>query len=242
MQSHHSVIECLFASLKLFQILQGGQCDSIVTNKKELDVAMALQNLITRSCLGLMGGIPKRALFAPNSHIITKNNDNIFNPPKQRSIDDDDIPVHLKAFHEDLKSHGGELFNALEILGEDQLFTTRHEKRGQNLKDGGNVLQVGVYSNGLREWTVRFHVGAYMRSGGYNCYLKFQIGTNKFDSMCECTGGYEENMLFFVIYTFITPLIDFRENHCSHICAGMRMLLDWIQHPETIYLVRILSL
>ena len=82
-----------------------------------------------------------------------------------------------------------EILKALSSGGADQMFSTRNEKRGDNLFNGGNVLQVGAHCVGEREWVVRFNVGAHMKAFSYNCYLKMTVGSNIFASTCECVGG-----------------------------------------------------
>jgi len=179
----------MFAFLKMFQILQGGHCDSIVTKEMELDVAMALQNLLTRERFDIMDGIPARAPFAPHAHIITRTEENVVKLPTKKDLADKGIPLHLKEFRRDITSHAGEILKALSSGGADQMFSTRNEKRGDNLFNGGNVLQVGAHCVGEREWVVRFNVGAHMKAFSYNCYLKMTVGSNIFASTCECVGG-----------------------------------------------------
>ena len=67
-QSYRGLIERMFARLKKWEILSGGSVNSIATKEKELDCAMALQNLIERVRLDIVDGIPARAPFAPNAH------------------------------------------------------------------------------------------------------------------------------------------------------------------------------
>lgn len=106
-------------------------------------------------------------------------------------MDDADFPLNLKDFHCDLTSHARELKLALADDSKDQMFSSRIEKRGDNLLKGGNVLQVGAHHLGLQQWIVQFKVGAQMKGVDYNCYLRLQVGTKNFDTACECTGGCE---------------------------------------------------
>jgi hypothetical protein len=112
-QSHRGLIERRIGSLKFWQILQGGQWDSICLKEKELDVALALENLIPLERGGSMGAIKARAPFSPGAHIITPDQDVPLALPKEQSLQDANIPSHVKEFYEDLTSHAKQIENWL---------------------------------------------------------------------------------------------------------------------------------
>ena len=190
MQSYRGLIERMFAQLKMFQILQGGQCDSIVTKEMELDCAMALHNLITRERLGLMDDIPARAPYAPSAHIITPTRQDIVKLPTKIDFVHGHFPPHLTQFHEFLTSHVGEISRALAGAGADQIFSSRVKARGHNLYHGGNILQMGVRHVNDGQWIIRVYVGASMKGVSYNCYVRMQLGSHHFETTCECIAGY----------------------------------------------------
>lgn len=189
-QSYRGLIERMFAQLKMFQILQGGQCDSIVTKEMELDCAMALHNLITRERLGLMGDIPARAPHAPSAHIITPSRQDIVKLPKKIDLASPLFPTHLTQFREFLTTHVGEISRALADASPDQIFSSRVEARGRNLYQGGNILQMGARHVNDGQWIIRVLVGASMKGVSYNCYVRMQLGSHHFETTCECIAGY----------------------------------------------------
>lgn len=85
MQSHRGIIERRFAHLKMFEILQGGSCDSIEIKEKELDAAMALCNLQNYQREKRMQNIPERPPFVEHSHIITKDYEDVLNCQRGRA-------------------------------------------------------------------------------------------------------------------------------------------------------------
>lgn len=179
----------MFALLKAFEILQGGNCDSITAKEKELDAAMALVNLILRARLGMLKDIPSRSPFAFHSHIITRDLDPPIKIPRQVDVSDAGFPRHLMEFHDALRLHHGELAKALHDISRGQIFSSRVKARGENLLQGANVLQVRVYKQMDGVWMVRFDVGASMKGVNYVSMLKLVVGSNIFDLACECTAG-----------------------------------------------------
>ena len=188
-QSHRGLIERRIGSLKFWQILQGGQCDSICLKEKELDVALALENLILLERGGSLGTIKAKAPFSPGAHIITPDQDVPLALPREQSLQDADIPSHVKEFYEDLTSHAKQIEKWLWDASWEQSFTNRVEKRGDNLVKGGNVLQLSVHNIMDRVWIVRGNVGAAMKGVSYKSYVKITIGSRLFQCMCECTAG-----------------------------------------------------
>jgi hypothetical protein len=180
----------MFALLKLFLILQGGQCDSIVTKEMELDCALALLNLLTRERFDLMGDIPNRAPFAPSSLIITPTRENIVKLPTKIDMNDPAFPPHLIQFHTFLSYHVAEISKALADASADQIFSSRVAARGRNLLHGGNILQIGARHVNDGQWIIRVCVGASMKGVNYNCYVRMQLGSHHFETTCECIAGY----------------------------------------------------
>ena len=157
--------------------------------EKELDVAMALENLILLERGGSLDTIVARAPFAPAAHIITPDQEVPLSIPKARSVQDADIPSHVKDFHEDLTVHAKQIENWLWDGSKEQVFSNRVEKRGDNLVKGGNVLQLSTHQVVDHVWMVCAAVGAVMKGVIYKSYVKITIGSNLFDCACECMAG-----------------------------------------------------
>ena len=157
--------------------------------EKELDVAMALENLILLERGGSLDTIVERAPFAPGAHIITSDQDVPLSIPKARTVQDVDLPSHVKEFHENLTVHAKQIESWLWDGSKEQVFTDRVEKRGDNLVKGGNVLQLSTHRVIDRVWMVRAFVGAAMKGVIYKSFVKITIGSNLFDCTCECMAG-----------------------------------------------------
>jgi len=177
-QSHRGMIERAIGALKQFQVLQGGQCDSIVLREKELDVCMALQILMQMHREGTMHRIPDKAPCLPNAHIITPAEIKIPKFPTGAKMTDQDFPPHLKRLREFLTYHVGTIRKWLNDASRDQIFSSRQEKRGRNLVQGANVLQLRVHERQEGVWLIRGTVGASMRGCSYVLYMETTRGTN----------------------------------------------------------------
>ncbi len=77
------------------------------------------------------------------------------------------MPPHVKAFHEELKSIAPDLKKILKGKGHLACFTSRVLARGKNLFEGANVLHVAVQPEVDGLYTVKFLVGASMKSPAY---------------------------------------------------------------------------
>jgi hypothetical protein len=183
------MIERRFAILKNWHGLFGGKCESIDALEMELDSAMALDNLNLRHRLDLAGGIPKRAPFAPNSHIITPDRDVDLRIPKSIALDSPKFPAHLKCFHIALTSLVPFMNQAIQNNGVNALFSNRIVKRAQNLWKGGNVLHIGVQDAGEGHWWVRVSAGASMKSTVYNCWIDLLENVGVVGQAGQCKNG-----------------------------------------------------
>lgn len=188
-QSCRSVVERMFASLKKWEVLFGSDVDSIEKLEKELDCAMALHNLIILQREDMMHMIPARAKFSKNAHIITPSLEPSMKFPPKLALESPKVPVHVKEFHVALAQLSPMIVKLLEATGRDQIFTGRVAKRGLNLWEAGNVLQIMVERHELDNWWIRFSVGASIKFPTYKCYcvLNHISGLVKF--ICECKGG-----------------------------------------------------
>ena len=95
-QSHRGMVERAFAKLKKWGGLSGGSVDSIDTKEKELDCAMALQNLIERFRMNLQAGIPARAPFSADAHIITPDLEPSMKIPKTVAVSYTHLDVYKR--------------------------------------------------------------------------------------------------------------------------------------------------
>ncbi len=188
-QTHRGMIERQFAILKNWHGLFGGKCESIDTLEMELDSAMALDNLNLRHRLELTAGIPKRAPFAPNSHIITPDRDVDLHIPKSIALESPKFPAHLKHFHTALTSLVPHMSRAIQNDGKDALFSNRIVKRADNLLKGGNVLHIGVQDAGAGHWWVRVSAGASMKSTVYNCWVDLLENVGVVGQAGQCKNG-----------------------------------------------------
>ncbi len=189
MQSFRGTIERMFAHLKKWEILQGGQIDSILRREKELDVAMALHNLNLRDRLNLMAAIPKRAKHAAGSHILTLDIPPKVTIPKAVKETDAKFPPHVKKFINDLTTMGPTLHKIAVGMKPFDIFSDRNWKRGENLFLGGNVVQIAVEEEDLGIWRVRFNVGASRKYTTYKCFARLNKDAGVLQSACECKAG-----------------------------------------------------
>lgn len=189
-QSHRGLIERMFARLKKWGILSGGSVDSVDTLELELDAAMALQNLNDMDRLGLLHLILDRPPFAPSSHIITRDLEPNLKIPKAVNVGDRFFPQHLVQFQQALRGMAPSLLKIVNCIGNFNIFSPRVLKRGENLFQGGNVLQVRAEFEGLDVWRVCFRVGASMKLPIYCCYARLRANEGVLASCCECKNGY----------------------------------------------------
>ncbi len=117
------MIERRFPPLKQWEGLFGGQCESIATLEKELDVAMSFENLALRVRLGLLDGIPAKAPHLPDAHIITRDDPVSLRIPRVMSLADKDFPAHLHNFHSALTSLVPLIDKCIQSDGAEALFT-----------------------------------------------------------------------------------------------------------------------
>ena len=188
-QSHRGMVERAFAKLKKWGGLSGGLVDSIDTKEKELDCAMALQNLIERFRMNLQAGIPARAPFSADAHIITPDLEPSMKIPKTVAMDSVNMPAHVVRFHTALSSIVPKLSMVLLNVKGEGIFTARVEHRGMNLFSGGNVLQFMVAEEEFETWRVRVSVGASMKAPIYLCYVRLNANVGELEQICECKNG-----------------------------------------------------
>lgn len=188
-QSHRGLIERMFARLKKWQVLFGNLVDSIDTKEKELDCAMALQNLIELDRMELLNMIPGRPPFAPGSHIITPDLQPSMKFPAAVSLASDKVPQHVRAFHAAMSSIAPMLKAQVLRIGSGNIFSERVVKRGDAKFLGGNVLQFQLQQQPLDQWWVRASVGASMKTPVYKCYFVLDANKGVTESCCECKNG-----------------------------------------------------
>lgn len=188
-QSHRGLIERMFARLKKWQILFGNQVDSIDRKEKELDCAMALQNLIELDRMDLLGMIPARPSFAPGCHIITPDLEPSMKFPAAVSLTSDKVPQHVRAFDTAMSSIAPLLKNLVQRIGSGSIFSERVVKRGDAKFLGGNVLQFQLQQRPLDQWWVRASVGASMKTPVYKCYFILDANKGVAGACCECKNG-----------------------------------------------------
>jgi hypothetical protein len=179
----------MFALLKRFEILEGGQIDDIETLEMEMDSAMALHNLSERFRQGLMDGIPDRAPCPPDAHIITRDNEpnmKIGNPITQENTK---FPSHWKKVMSDMTSVLPDIDKILNADENLSIFSQRVLKRGSNLYLGGNVAQIS--SKAMENDVFRFQARVYasMKAVCYTTFADLQKGEGVLCSVCDCKNG-----------------------------------------------------
>lgn len=189
-QSHRGLIERMFARLKKWEILQGGNIEGIDAFEMELDSAMALQNLMERGRLELMGGIPHKAPCPADAHIITRNLTAKLSIPKAITQENAKFPPHWKTVIQRMASITPDLQKILKGDSQLQIFSQRVLKRGENLFSGGNVVQIS--SQVLNNDVVRFQARVYasMKIPCYTTFFEVQKGDGIIRSTCSCKNGY----------------------------------------------------
>jgi len=179
----------MFARLKKWLVLSGGNIESFELKEIELDIAMALQNLLERERLGLMQSIPPKPKLAPGSHIITRDLEPQLKIPKAVNIADKSFPSHLHRFHGALTSIAPSLNRNIQPNNVDNSFGPRLVKRGENLFNGGNVLQIRVPPEDNDVWRVKFKVAASMKATVYETWIELQKGVGVVQQICMCKAG-----------------------------------------------------
>ena len=190
MQTHRGIVERCFPKLKKWQILQGGNIESIDKFEMELDSCMALQNLIERHRLGLMEGIPARAPFVAYSHIITKDVEPNMSIPKSITQDNAKFPPHWKEVMRLMTSVMPDIKKILKGGSEIDIFSKRVLKRGDNLHSGGHCVQIS--SQVLQNDVIRYGAWTYatMKPPCYQTFFDVQKGVGVIRSVCTCKNRY----------------------------------------------------
>lgn len=188
-QSYRGLVERIIRRLKEFGCVQGGKIESIEKLEQLLDNVCAQLNLKELTRQQLMHTIPKVAPCAPGSHIFTPDLEPSIKIPRAVTLDSSMMPVHLKRFHEEMTSVAPELRNILAGEGALSCFTGRVLARGKNLFEGANVLQVAVQDEGDGLYTLRFLVGASMKSPVYKCFVQLKRTLGVCRQACECKNG-----------------------------------------------------
>jgi hypothetical protein len=147
-QSHRGLVERIIRRVKEFSSVQGMVIESIEKFEMLLDNVCAQHNLKELSRQQLLGLIPKVAPHAPDAHIFTMDLEPSLKIPREVALNSGRVPLHLKQFHEELKSIVPQLQMILAGAGREACFTTRVLARGRNLFEGANVLQVAVQDEG----------------------------------------------------------------------------------------------
>jgi hypothetical protein len=179
----------MFARLKKWQILIGGDIESIDSFEKEMDSAMALQNLIEMERLGRMGSIPDRAPRPPNAHIITRDLEPDMKIPVPVTPENAKFPSHWKTF---IDRMSGVVPDLRKILAGDEtlkIFSERVLKRGHNLFSGGNVAQISCKMLENDVVRVQGRVYASMKSPCYTTFADLQKGDGVLQSACDCKNA-----------------------------------------------------
>ncbi len=103
-QSHRGMAERIVRRVKEFDSVQGTKIESIEKFEMLLDNVCAQHNLkeMMRQELGHL--IPKAAPHAPDAHIFTVDLEPSLKIPRETSLNSPKVPLHLKQFHEELKS------------------------------------------------------------------------------------------------------------------------------------------
>jgi hypothetical protein len=188
-QSHRGMVERIIRRVKEFASVQGVKIESIEMFEILLDNVCAQHNLKEMMRQGLVHLIPKAAPHAPDAHIFTLDLEPSLKIPRETRQDAPKVPLHLRKFHEELRSIVPRLKPVLAGAGPDACFSTRVLARGRNLFEGANVLQVTVQDEGDGLYTVRFNVGASMKSPVYKCYIQLKKDEGLIRQACECKNG-----------------------------------------------------
>lgn len=188
-QSHRGLVERIIRRLKEFACVQGGKIESIEKLEQLLDNVCAQHNLKELARQQLLHTIPKVAPCAPGSHIFTPDLEPSIKIPRAVTLDSPKMPAHVKVFHEEMTSIAPELSSILKGEGMLSCFTNRVLARGRNLFEGANVLQTVVQDEGDGLYTLRFLVGASMKSPAYKCYVQLKKGLGVCRQACECKNG-----------------------------------------------------
>ncbi len=188
-QSHRGLVERMIRCLKEFGISQGGSVDSIEKLELEVDVVCALHNLKVLCREGRMEAVPRRARFAPSTHIFTPDLEPPLKIPACVPLDSPKVPSHVSRFREELSSVVPKLEAILNGSDSDNPFSQRVLARGKNLADGCNVLQVAVQDDDDGLYTLKFNVGASMKSVVYDCFVQVKKDVGIIQQACECKHG-----------------------------------------------------
>jgi hypothetical protein len=188
-QSHRGLIERLFARLKKWLVLQGGNVESIERREQEMDVAVALTNLNERVRQGLLGMIPGKAPCPPDAHIITRDLEPAVNIPDSMTAQNQKFPAHWKAFLAQMPSIVPGLSKVLKGEGEEAMFSTRVLKRGHNLFSGGFVAQFQLQILKHDVLRIQGATHASMRQACYTWFADLQQGRLLLQSACMCKSG-----------------------------------------------------
>jgi hypothetical protein len=188
-QSHRGMVERIIRRVKEFGSVQGMKIESIEKFETLLDNVCAQHNLKEMMRQGLGHLIPKVAPCAPEAHIFTVDLEPSLKIPREVSLNSPKMPLHLKQFHEELKSVVPQLQKILAGVSHKACFSTRVLARGRNLFEGANVLQVTVQDEGDGLYTLRFNVGASMKSPVYKCYVQLKKDLGLIRQACECKNG-----------------------------------------------------
>jgi hypothetical protein len=109
--------------------------------------------------------------------------------PKAIKVSDAKFPNHLRAFAAAMAVLGPTIRKIVLGVGNFNIFSTRVDKRGQNLFLAGNVVQVTVEVEALDIWRVRFKVWASFKRVAYLCYVRLSAVEGVKDCICECKNG-----------------------------------------------------
>jgi hypothetical protein len=179
----------MFARLKNWEILQGGSIEAIDKFEKEMDSAMALQNLKERERLGIMEAIPDRAPCPPDAHIITRDLTPDMKIPKPMTLANTKFPAHWVTFINRMSSIMPDITKILEGDENLKIFSERVLKRGHNLFSGGNVVQISCQMLENDIVRVQGRVYASMKAPCYTIFVDLQKGVGVIQSACDCKNG-----------------------------------------------------
>jgi hypothetical protein len=134
------MVERIIRRVKEFASVQGVKIESIEMFEMLLDNVCAQHNLKEMMRQGLAHLIPKAAPHAPDAHIFTLDLEPSLKIPRETRHESPKVPLHLRQFHEEMRSIVPKLIPVLAGAGPDACFSNRVLARGRNLFEGANVL------------------------------------------------------------------------------------------------------
>lgn len=172
--------------------------DRIENVELEMDVICGMCNLkvlFRQNYMDMIAPAPAgaatRSAGIVNSQIFTTDLKPDLKIPAPSKMSTTDIPAHIQSFDTAMSWLLPGLEKTFKLEEDDYTFTGRVQKRGENLQNGGYVLQVRVQDLGDDLWRVQFTVAASMKFPIYKCHieLKRALPGVIHRSVCYCKNG-----------------------------------------------------